>query len=71
MLNVTTTIKAAVLQIILENHELCKYAIMSLYIHIIVDLNKQNRLKPTYIRCFAKKTDNSLFCHRDIPSVNK
>jgi len=35
------TFKAAVLQIIIENHELCKYAKISLHIHIIVDL-KQN-----------------------------
>ena len=33
-------IKAAVLQIILENHELCKYAKLSLHIHIIVYLNQ-------------------------------
>ena len=33
-------VKAAVLQIILENHELCKYAKISLHIHIKVDLNK-------------------------------
>jgi len=32
--------KAAVLQIILENHELCKYAKIFLHIHIIVDLNQ-------------------------------
>jgi len=34
------TLKAAVLQIILENHELCKYAKISLHIHIIVYLNQ-------------------------------
>ena len=33
--------KAPVLQILLENHELCKYAKISLHIHIIVDLNKK------------------------------
>jgi len=33
-------VKAAVHQIILENHELCKYAKISLHIHIIVDLNQ-------------------------------
>ena len=33
-------LKAAVLQIILENHELCKYAKISLHIHIIVYLNQ-------------------------------
>jgi len=32
--------KAPVLQILLENHELCKYAKISFHIHIIVDLNK-------------------------------
>jgi len=32
--------KPTVLQIILENHELCKYAKISLHIHIIVDLNQ-------------------------------
>jgi len=34
------SVKAPVLQILLENHELCKYAKISLHIHIIVDLNK-------------------------------
>jgi len=34
------TLKAAVLQIILENHELCKYAKISLHIHKIVYLNQ-------------------------------
>jgi len=33
-------IKATVLQILLENHELCKYAKISLHIHTIVDLNQ-------------------------------
>jgi len=33
-------IKATVLQILLENREFCKYAKISLYIHIIVDLNQ-------------------------------
>ena len=46
-------IKAPVLQILLENHELCKYAKISLHIHIIVDLNKKYRFKPTYVHCFA------------------
>jgi len=32
--------KATVLQNILENHELCKYAKISLHIHIIVYLNQ-------------------------------
>jgi len=32
-------LNATVLQIILENHELCNYAKISLHIHIIVDLN--------------------------------
>jgi len=34
------SLKATVLQIIVENHELCKYAKKSLHIHIIVDLNQ-------------------------------
>ena len=38
--------KAPVLQILLENHELCKYAQISLHIHIIVDLNKNIGLNP-------------------------
>jgi len=40
--NVMSTLrfKATVLQILLENRELCKYAKKSLYIHIIVDLNQ-------------------------------
>jgi len=33
-------IKATVLQILLKNHELCKYAKISLHIHIIDDLNQ-------------------------------
>jgi len=38
--NMQVSFKATVLQIILENHELCKYAKKSLHIHIIVDLNQ-------------------------------
>jgi len=34
------TIKGPVLQILLENHEFCKYAKLLLHIHIIVDLNQ-------------------------------
>jgi len=26
--------------------------------------------KPTYINFFALKTDNSLFCHLDIPTIH-
>jgi len=33
-------VKATVLQILLENHELCKYAKISIHIHTIVDLNQ-------------------------------
>jgi len=32
--------KADVLQMILENHELCKFAKISLHMHMIVDLNQ-------------------------------
>jgi len=27
-------------------------------------------IKPTYFYFFALKTDNSRFCHRDIPSIH-
>jgi len=37
---ITQIFKATVLQILLENRELCKYAKISLYIHIIVNLNQ-------------------------------
>ena len=33
-------IKGPVLQILLENHEFCKYAKLFLHIHILVDLNQ-------------------------------
>ena len=39
---------------------------ISLQIYIIVVRNKKN----TYFHYFALKTDNSLFCHRDIPTIH-
>jgi len=33
-------VKATVLQSIIENHELCRYAKISLHIHILVNLNQ-------------------------------
>jgi len=41
---------------------------ISLQIYIIVVRNKKK--KPTYFHFFALKTDNSLFCHRDIPTIH-
>ena len=39
---------------------------ISLQMYIKVDRNKK-----TYIfHCFALKTDNSLFCHQDIPTIH-
>jgi len=38
-----------------------------LQIHKIVVRNKN---KPTYFHVFALKTDNSLFCNRDIPTIH-
>ena len=35
--------------------------------YIIVVRNKKI---PTYFQLFALKTDNSLFCHRDIPTIH-
>ena len=47
--------KAPVLQILLENHELCKYAKISLHIHIIVDLNKNIGLNPHMFTVLLRK----------------
>ena len=50
-------IKATVLQILLENHELCKYAKISLHIHIIVDLNQNIALNlPMFTVLLRKQT---------------
>jgi len=57
--------KAADLQNILNIISYNKFKI-SLQIYIIVVRNK----KPTYFHFFALKTDNSLFCHRDIPTIH-
>ena len=48
-------IKAPVLQSLLENHELCKYAKVSLHIHIIVDLNKNIGLNPHMFTVLLRK----------------
>ena len=32
--------------------------------------NVRNIKKTTYVHVFALKTDNSLFCHRDIPTIH-
>ena len=34
--------------------------------YITVVINK----KPTYFHLFALKTDNSFFCHQDIPTIH-
>jgi len=44
-----------------------KYFKISLKIYIIVVRIKK---KPTYFHFFALKTHNSLFCHRDIPTIH-
>jgi len=49
------TFKAPVLQILIENHELCKYAKISLPIHIIVDLNKIIGLNPHMFTVLLRK----------------
>ena len=56
--------KAAVLQNILKNISY-KYFKISLQIYKIVVRNKN-----TYFHFFALKTDNSLFCHQDIPAIH-
>jgi len=48
-------VKAPVLQILLENHDLCKYAKISLHIHIIVDLNKNIGLNPHMFTVLLRK----------------
>jgi len=55
-------VKAAVLQNILKIISY-KYFKISLQIYIIAVRNK----KPTYL---LLKTDNSFFCHRDIPTIH-
>ena len=60
------SLKAADLQNILENHKFYKYFKISLHIHIIVVRNQNNVLNLN----IALKTDNSLFCHRDIPTIH-
>ena len=40
---------------------------LSSSLYIIVFRNKNN---PTYFHFFALKTDNLLFCHRDIPTIH-
>jgi len=58
-------LKAAVLQNILKIISYIFFEIF-LQINIIIVRNK----KPTYFHLFALKTDNSLFCHRDIPTIH-
>ena len=53
--NMAATLKAPVLQILLENHELCKYAKISLHIHIIVGLNKNIGLIPHMFTVLLRK----------------
>jgi len=43
-----------------------KYFKISLQIYIIIVRNKNT----TYFYIFALKTDNLLFCHRDIPTIH-
>ena len=57
------TVKAAVLQNILKIISY-KFFIISLQIYLIIVRN----IKNLHIFIFALKTDNSLFCHRDIPT---
>ena len=56
-------IKAAVFQNILNNHWLQSFLNISLNIYNII-------YKPIYFHFFALKTDNSLFCYRDIPTIH-
>ena len=59
-------IKAAGLQNILMTISYKNFKIY-LQIYKVVVRNKKT---PTYFHCFTLKTDNSLFCHRDIPTIH-
>jgi len=57
-------LQAAVLQNILKNHELRNFQNITSNIYNIV-----RGEKPTYFHFFVLKTDNLLFCYRDIPTI--
>ena len=58
-------IKAAVLQNILK---IISYKIVQISLQIFIKVVRNT--KNTYFHFFALKTDNSLFCHRDNPTIH-
>ena len=62
----TNVFKAAELQNILKIISYIFFFKISLQIYLIVVRN----IKPTYFHFFTLKTENSLFCHRDIPTIH-
>jgi len=61
----TENLKADVLQNILKSLVFLFLNISSSIYKVYIEIKK-----PTYFHCFALKTDISLFCHRDIPTIH-
>jgi len=61
---IVNSLKAADLHNILENHKVKYFKISIIYITVVRNIKKH------IFTFFALKTDNSLFCDRDIPTIH-